>query len=338
MDWEYLFSSRVLERGYQYYKTGAVFELEKTSTGYSAYVEGTYDYLVEIDFSNGEIESMSCSCPYADDGNHCKHMAAVLYELEEGGYDLPVDTKPMETLEQAVDSLSEAEAKRLLQLLGESDSDIRMRILQFSTAKVSTQQENTWEQYLLQLTRSATGRSEYIDYDRAFEYFCELSQFLAENIPMLLERGLAMEAFRLICRVCDLADGQDFDDSDGGFSMLLEECDAWWCDAIDVASEDQREEMYRWFATSSERSYLDYTKERLFEVQVDAFHDEKFLRENLELVDRLLTDGDLDYPMGELVLIRLRLMKKLSVPEEEISVYRRAYRMLPEVWNLELLK
>ena len=26
---------------------------------------------------------MYCTCPYADDGNNCKHMAAVLYEIEE---------------------------------------------------------------------------------------------------------------------------------------------------------------------------------------------------------------------------------------------------------------
>ena len=39
---------------------------------------------------------MSCTCPYAADGNRCKHMAAVLYQIEDlGGFyeqdPLPVD-------------------------------------------------------------------------------------------------------------------------------------------------------------------------------------------------------------------------------------------------------
>ena len=29
-----------------------------------------------------EIEEMECTCPYAEDGNYCKHMAAVLYAAE----------------------------------------------------------------------------------------------------------------------------------------------------------------------------------------------------------------------------------------------------------------
>ncbi len=28
------------------------------------------------------ITHMDCNCPYAEDGKHCKHMAAVLYEYE----------------------------------------------------------------------------------------------------------------------------------------------------------------------------------------------------------------------------------------------------------------
>ena len=42
---------------------------------------------------------MFCDCPYADDGNYCKHMAAVLYEIEGG----EVEVKPKKTLFKRID-------------------------------------------------------------------------------------------------------------------------------------------------------------------------------------------------------------------------------------------
>ena len=55
-----------------------------TEDGYKAVVSGSEDYSVEIVIENGKVLSMVCDCPYAEDGNNCKHMAAVLYEIEGG--------------------------------------------------------------------------------------------------------------------------------------------------------------------------------------------------------------------------------------------------------------
>ena len=81
--WEYLFKTHILSRGWDYYENGAVSSLEKTETGYKATVEGSYDYEVEVEIYDNEVVDMFCDCPYAEDGNYCKHMAAVLYEIEE---------------------------------------------------------------------------------------------------------------------------------------------------------------------------------------------------------------------------------------------------------------
>ena len=81
--WEYLFKTHILSRGWDYYENGAVSSLKKTETGYKATVEGSYDYEVEVEIYDNEVVDMFCDCPYAEDGNYCKHMAAVLYEIEE---------------------------------------------------------------------------------------------------------------------------------------------------------------------------------------------------------------------------------------------------------------
>jgi len=82
--WKHLFSSAILSRGFSYYRLGNVRDLSRIREGYRAFVSGSgrNDYLVEIRFREDTPSSMTCTCPFSDDGNNCKHMAAVLYALE----------------------------------------------------------------------------------------------------------------------------------------------------------------------------------------------------------------------------------------------------------------
>ena len=64
----------------EYYETDAVSELEEISPGeWTATVEGTDDYNVEISMDGNEIESWYCDCPY--DGEICKHVVATLLAI-----------------------------------------------------------------------------------------------------------------------------------------------------------------------------------------------------------------------------------------------------------------
>ena len=82
--WKDLFRIHILERGLNYYEEGCVTSLEQTSIGYTAVVEGTDDYEVGIEICADQVYDMTCTCPYAAEGKYCKHMAAVLYKIEEG--------------------------------------------------------------------------------------------------------------------------------------------------------------------------------------------------------------------------------------------------------------
>lgn len=81
--WKDLFRTHILERGLNYYEEGYVTSLEQNLTGYTAVVVGTENYDVEIEILDNRVYDMTCTCPYAAEGNYCKHMAAVLYEIEE---------------------------------------------------------------------------------------------------------------------------------------------------------------------------------------------------------------------------------------------------------------
>lgn len=77
--WHIADSSRILERGRRYYRTGKIKSMKVVDDVIKARVKGNYGtYNVEIDIDDdGEIDAY-CDCPY--DGDGCKHIVAVLYK------------------------------------------------------------------------------------------------------------------------------------------------------------------------------------------------------------------------------------------------------------------
>ena len=82
MEWEHFFKPHILDRGYEYYCDDAVDSLNERNGKVTAVVLGNDAYDVEITFDGDEIVDMYCTCPYAQDGNACKHMAAALYQWD----------------------------------------------------------------------------------------------------------------------------------------------------------------------------------------------------------------------------------------------------------------
>jgi hypothetical protein len=76
--------AQILSRGREYVRQGQILDLsfDEEELVWEAQVEGTDVYDVRIELQpNGSLNS-SCTCPY-DLGAHCKHIAAVLYSIEE---------------------------------------------------------------------------------------------------------------------------------------------------------------------------------------------------------------------------------------------------------------
>lgn len=97
MNWKSKFRELILERGRYYYSHNRVQGLTYENGIYKARVSGEKSYHVRIEMEDDKIISMSCSCPYAASGQRCKHMAAVMYAIEENGDRLrPVQIKMQE--------------------------------------------------------------------------------------------------------------------------------------------------------------------------------------------------------------------------------------------------
>ncbi len=79
--WQHLFSGSILQQGREYYRNNRVRSLIQDGELYYASVQGTVEYEVQVRVRDNKVISMDCECAYAKDGNRCKHMAAVLYEI-----------------------------------------------------------------------------------------------------------------------------------------------------------------------------------------------------------------------------------------------------------------
>ena len=82
MSWVDYFDKSILDRGFAYYNNHEIISIKKEKTKVSAEVSGSETYHVNIDLD--DLTSMSCTCPYFKGGNKCKHLAAVLFAIEEG--------------------------------------------------------------------------------------------------------------------------------------------------------------------------------------------------------------------------------------------------------------
>lgn len=82
LNFEEVIDPVILQRGRTYYLEGAVSRLQQQVLGWSAVVEGSQSYEVEVCEDESGRLSWYCSCPY-DYGPVCKHLAAVLFGIRD---------------------------------------------------------------------------------------------------------------------------------------------------------------------------------------------------------------------------------------------------------------
>ena len=85
MKWEDYFDKSILDRGFAYYNNHEIISIKKVKNKIHAEVSGSETYHVDIDLNN--LSSMTCTCPYFLGGNKCKHLAAVMFAIDENHYE-----------------------------------------------------------------------------------------------------------------------------------------------------------------------------------------------------------------------------------------------------------
>lgn len=331
-EWRSLFEPHILARGLEYWQQGHVDELRCEADGIYAVVYGSEDYDVEIELEDGWVNGMYCSCPYAEDHEACKHMAAVLFAAEaaddtpEASHSSPeAGTAPAwpEVLQQ----MTAEQMREFLQDILSRDSGMQERLL---LAYGDEQNDDLlllrWKKELKALVRRFRRGEAYIYYTQTAEFFADLVCFIEERLPNPIRSNSVMSAFSLVCMVYRTVMEEETEDSDGGLNELTDTCMHAWHDIAAAASSEQRDVIYDWFSDQIVNSA------GMFGVGAIEFFlfyndwDAVYLQKNLTLLDRLLKrEKQPEYRVQELLEWREHTMRALGMPEAEVEAFWRQY-------------
>ncbi len=197
--WKDWFSDVILERGWTYYSSGSILDIEKRDTGYTATVEGSYDYTVDIEIDGGELVDADCSCPYSLDGNYCKHEAAVLYHIENMEEDdyRDMDNENTEEddsqdadayIEGLIKKMSEKDVREFLLALALADSSVRKRLFDEYDDVVSRHILEDLGREADRYLYALGNDKNYYDEDRIYSILEELKALIRVDVCKLLKK------------------------------------------------------------------------------------------------------------------------------------------------------
>lgn len=344
MEWERLFRSHILKRGYDYYTDDKVRINNIDEHRIEACVEGSEAYDVEIDIEEGNIIGMECTCPYAAGGNNCKHMAAVLYECfddEECADDYEPESDYLKRFTQEKEELKE-DVQHLLSKIPEEEKTVLLTTLLITDAELRNSLKLKYD-FNLDAKQLLALRQEideivnencyrgYVDWHHAFDFCCSLRHFLEDRVDVLIDKGALKPAFELTNKIFILIGSIDMDDSDGGSGMVAEKCYSIWKNIYQQADDDVKLKIKNWFFAYKEGQLLDWIEEYLLEfcdTELATAEEIMAAMEELDLEIEACGDSNdcgFTYTIteGRISLIdkRIGYMYRLGMTKEDIDDY-----------------
>lgn len=358
MEWHSLFRPHILARGYDYYLDDKVNITNESNTEVVAEVNGSEKYTVNIGLRNGSIDYMECDCPYAEDGNYCKHMAATLYQYFDGNELTDIDydedacqriTRHADEKKAAIDDLLQKipEAKKhqlLINILLENPELTTTLKLEYDF-QMNAKQMLAFKNEIQNIVREHTVRG-FVDWNNAFALCCSLERFLDNRVDILIENHCLLQAFELNNQVFKVIGTIDMDDSDGGSCMVAEKCYEKWQKIYQNANDAEKEKITAYFSAYKDGALLNYIEDYLFEFRQNELASAEEIAAAMNELDQLLAACDGSNDCGYIYSIRdghksviekrIEYMKKLGASKEAVDSFCKQNRNFFVVRNMEI--
>lgn len=342
MKWKQLFERHILDRGYDYYCDGAVEDLKVYKDVIHATVCGTEDYDVEITMRGDKITDLYCSCPYAESGETCKHMAAVLFEwsdigegkgTEEDEAHNRTDLSKVEQLDEIESIINQADDKLIRKYLSSilhKDEKLFSRFKTLVNPQISEVDMKRYKRQVDVTIGEYLGKNHFISYYDAMDFIGEMEEYLYEDVRVMLEDGRYLEAFELTSYIFIKVGNVDMDDSDGGTGMLADCCMKIWEEILDHADKDTEELIYKWFTEHLNGSVIDYMEDYIEQILMKCFTDKKFVEAKLNYTEAKVKEGkrnseswSSNYQVAKWALRHINLLEESNASSESIEQYCR---------------
>ena len=352
-NWTSLFQKHILERGFAYFCNEAVENLEITEKAVSATVEGTEEYEVEINLDQGMVGDMSCTCPYAEDGKYCKHMAAVLYAWDESREDAePVNGISSETkkskkeespkgksVSEFVEGADVAVVKKFLVSLLEENDKLFIRFKAAVTKKLTEADMKQLKKHVDAVAKRHMDRFGFIDYYAAGGFAYDLSGIIQKDVRHIIDNGDYLNAFELLNYIFDLTARVAMDDSEGESGEILSDIYEVWVELLDKAGLEEKREMFRWFTDRLGYYDNDWVDEYVEDIILDGFKGQEFWQPKADLIKARMEEAakvrvvgwGRNYELGRWAARYLNLINPASLDDPEFRKICKKYWKVAEV-------
>ena len=346
-NWKRYFLPHILERGKKCLREGRVGEIRRTTHGYEAIVRGEQKYHVKIDIQGQFIEQMSCDCFYVQNkGQYCKHMAAVLYELEERQMIWEKErTNHLEELNELLEESSKEELQRFLMKIATDSSIFERELRMFLTGQASKKEWMRIQNEINGMFLKYSDEYGFINFKNT-GLFCEdMRVLLQEKIDRMIVYENRREAFELLSYIWDKICITESGDSEKLICILAEECFSRLGRILEQEKEQKlKTDIYEWLQKHLSEGTVNLMTEKMYDFLLECFQEIIFLEKKLKLLDKKIEKDEdaedewMKRKHGRDLAQRLQIMMQLSYPEEECTKYKLKFWNIPEIRQMDIQK
>lgn len=323
----------ILQRGLNYFRKGYVTDVEEIGYGdYEATVEGSDLYTVHLHIEKGIVTEYDCDCPY-DQGPVCKHIAAVLFYLQQDMLYLEEDfptkkttkkaKKPseMEQVDKILHLLPHEELKAFVRDYCKKDKQVRGQFL-FSYMDLCVGQKELYAQQIQALIKSYSDRYGFIEYRDAANLGRSVCGLLDEAADWP-QRGKTTQAIYLaeatIEKMADVINNTD--DSSGEIGGCISTATQMLADLAESGlASPFREELYQWAIKQSKSKTLqgwDWHFE-VIRIAIDLIQSPQEKEQLLRILEKIQTCDENSWNYQQILNLRLQIIRKTENEEAAI--------------------
>ena len=290
-------SSTIIERGYDYFQSGYVNNLDEVETDlWIADVYGTDDYRVEIKTEKRKIKNWSCDCPY-DQGPICKHVVATLYAISEQ-IEKPKSKrkKKKNKVNEIFSKVSKEDLQQFLQFQFRKNRGLKNALIAHFAELLDEDNDSKYRLIVRNLVKAAEGKFGFIDYHSTNSLTDTLYELVLKANELLVDNNI-MEALA-ICKVIIEEIPiviTEMDDSGGGAGSVMDSAFETFSTITNVAPPMLKDDLF-------EYCMVEYPKEK--------YHDFGFEDYFLDILPSLITTDEQENQFFELVDRQIEIAKK----------------------------
>ena len=338
--WQFLFPEHILETGLDYYDKEHVGKLTVEKNRLYATVRGTKIYEVEIEFGENIVKEVYCSCPYAEERQICKHIAAVLYAFEgdqkaqEKMKRYRVQTSPERLVTEAEEEVIREFLVRALhedeRLLRRFRAFLEPESLKKEMGKAKRRIENHMKAY-----RSDRGTIRYYVME---EFLDGLRDLFDEEASLLMEGRCYEEVLELFRYLIDTLGTVLMDDPGDSMSMLLMDCQDLCMESLSEVTASEKKNMFSWLKRKLSEVSDVYWNEMLEHLLLNGFDVPEFLSSKLHYVEERIHEherkGKQRYNnsvLGYWVMQYVEISRQMGADEAKLKRIIEAYWYVYEI-------